>query len=80
MSFTHNSVAGTVVVKDPNASMIDKGINALTMPFAGDDVLHTSDEVMYCAVVWGGAGLVSGGVIGRRRTERGDAPIARFFF
>jgi len=80
MSYTHNATDGTVVVKDANATMIDKVVNALTMPFAGDDILHTSDEVMYNSVVWGSAGLVGGGIIGRRRALRGDAPIARFFF
>jgi len=80
MSYTHDAAAGTVVLKDANASMLDKVINAVTMPFADDTVLHTSDEVMYGSVVAASAGLVGGGIIGRRRALRGDAPIARFFF
>jgi len=80
MSYTHDAVNNTVVVKDANATMIDKTINALTMPFSGDDVLHTSDEVMYNSVVWGAGGLVAGGIITRRRVADGKDPIAKFLF
>jgi len=80
MSYTHDLAAGTVVEKDANATMVDKVVNAVTMPFADDTVLHTSDEVMYNSVVWGAGGLVAGGMITRRRVSDGKEPIAKFLF
>lgn len=80
MSYTLNADNTEVVVKDANETVVSKITNALSMPFAGDKVLHTSSEVFYCALVWGGAGAVAGGMFGRKRAVAGDSPIAGFLF
>lgn len=76
MSYNYNPNAlseGLTVDKD-NGTMLDKAINAVTMPFAGDDVLHTSDEVLYSAVMWTAAGFIGGGMLARKReSENKDA-------
>ena len=74
MSYTKNE-DGSITEKDPNATLMDKVINGVFMPFADANTLHTSAEVMACAGVYAGAGLVGGAVIGRRRAEAGAEPI-----
>jgi len=69
---------GSTTVDKANDTMIDKVIHSVTAPFSGDDIYHSSAEMMAAAITYGAGGLVAGSIFTRKRVAQNKPPIGGF--
>lgn len=72
-------VAGNVYTPPTENGVFDNMLGGLKAPLLASGEVLDEDSAFWASMIYGMAGAVAGGMIGRSRANAGKAPMAGFF-